>query len=287
MIISEIKSYIPNSRYTNDDLAKYLDTSDEWITSRTGIKARSWTDMTIEQMAIHCLDKLSTRDFDAIIVTSMSTLNSAPSLSAVCSAHLGCDDCMCIDLNAACSGFVYAMQVAEGLVNTGFKQVLILSAEKMSSIIDKDDRSVAILFGDGACATVINSGGNDLCFKANQTNADNQALVKSAGGYLQMEGQAVFKFATKAIASCLSQYGDLSDIDWFVFHQANIRIINNVIRKYKLDPRKVVINIEQVANTSSASIPIALADVPLTQGDKVMMIGFGAGLSTGSIVYKH
>lgn len=287
MIISEIKSYVPDNPYTNDDLAKYLDTSNEWIVKRTGIESRNWTEESIESMATKCLEKLDDLEVDAIIVTSMSSLNSAPSLSSVCAKYLKLSDCMCIDLNAACTGFVYAMQVAEGLLSTGFNKVLILSVEKMSSIVDLNDRSTAILFGDGAAATVVKSGGNEISFKYNYTNHENQSLTKFGDEHLKMDGQTVFKFATQTIATALDNYGNLDDINWFVFHQANKRIINNIIRNYDIDESKVVINIEKVANTSSASIPIALSTVALKPGDKVMMIGFGAGLSTGCIVYEH
>lgn len=287
MKIEEIKSYVPNNPYTNDDLAKYMDTSNEWIVKRTGIESRNWTDETIVEMANKCIDKLENRDIDAIIVTTMSALDSAPSLSSMVSKQLGINDCMCIDLNAACSGFVYGFEVAEGLLSTGFKRVLILSIEKMSSIIDKEDRSTAILFGDGASCVVMTNGGNDLEFKYNHTNHDNLALVKEDNDYLKMDGQAVFKFATKTIAAALDSYGDISDIDFFVFHQANKRIINNIVKKYKIEESKVVINIEKIANTSSASIPIALSELTLERGDKVMMVGFGAGLSTGAVVYQH
>ncbi len=287
MIIKEIKSYVPNCPKTNDDLAEYMETSDEWIVKRTGIESRNWAPQSIEEIAIQCVQKLEETDFDAIVVTTMSTIDSAPTLSAAVAKVLGASKSMCIDLNAACTGFVYGMQVAEGLLKTGFEKVLLLSVEKMSSIIDKDDRGTAILFGDGACATVLTTGGNDLQFKYNTTNPDNQSLVKKSGQCLQMDGQAVFKFATKTVSATLDSYGDVSDIDWFVFHQANKRIIDNVVRKHKIDKSKVIINIEKVANTSSASIPIALSLITLMPGQKIMMIGFGAGLSTGGIVYEH
>ncbi len=287
MQITEIKSYVPNAPYTNDDLSKLMDTSDEWIVQRTGIESRNWTTETIEEMARKCLEQLTVQNVDAIIVTTMSTINSAPSLSSQCARYIGSKQAMCIDLNAACSGFVYGLSVAEGLLATGYNRVLLLSIEKMSSIIDTTDRKTAILFGDGACATILEAGGNNLAFKYNLTTPDDLVLTKNHGEYLQMDGQAVFKFATKTIAECLEAYGSLEDIDWFVFHQANKRIINNVIRKFKLDSSKVIINIEKIANTSSASIPLALSEIKLKRGDKVMMIGFGAGLSTGCAVYEH
>lgn len=287
MKIVEIKSYVPDTPYTNDDLAKYMDTSNEWIVKRTGIESRNWTDETIEEMARKCISQIETKEVDAIIVTSMSSIDSAPSLSAKCTKYIGGEHSMCIDLNAACSGFVYGFEVAEGLLATGFKRVLLLSIEKMSSVIDVNDRSTAILFGDGACATILEAGGNNLLFKYNRTTPDDSVLIKSKGEYLKMDGQAVFKFATKTVAECLEAYGNIEDIDWFVFHQANKRIIGNIIRKFKIDNSKVIINIEKIANTSSASIPLALSELKLEPGDKVMMVGFGAGLSTGCVVYEH
>lgn len=287
MKIAEICSYVPDSPYTNDDLAEYMDTSDEWIVKRTGIESRNWTPEPIEEMARKCLEQLETDSVDAIIATTMSTVDSAPSLSTSCGKYIGSEKCMCIDLNAACSGFVYGLEVAEGLLATGFKRVLLLSIEKMSSIIDKNDRSTAILFGDGASAVILEPGGNDLKFKCNRTIPDDHSLIKRKGEYLKMDGQAVFKFATKTVAECLNAYGDLGDIDWFVFHQANKRIIDNIVRKFHIESSKVVVNIEKIANTSSASIPIALSEMELKPGQKVMMVGFGAGLSTGCVVYEH
>ncbi|WOO89963.1 beta-ketoacyl-ACP synthase 3 [Mollicutes bacterium LVI A0078] len=287
MRIEQIATYVPDNVVTNDDLSKVMDTSDEWIVKRTGIKSRNWTQESIEEMASKVLAKLDDNKFDAIIVTTMSNLNIAPSLSSMCAKTLGQTDCMCIDLNAACSGFVYGLNVAEGLLATGYQKVLLLSVEKMSSIIDKSDRSTAILFGDGAVATVLSSDGNDLVYKYNQTNNDNLSLTKFEGDYLKMDGQAVFKFATKTIGDCIDKYGSIDDIDYFVFHQANKRIIDNVVRKYKIDRSKVVMNLEHVANTSSSSIPLALSNVNLKSGDMVMMVGFGAGLSSGLVVYKH
>ncbi len=287
MRVEQIATYVPDNAVTNDDLSKVMDTSDEWIIKRTGIKSRNWAEESIEQMAAKVIAKLDNYQFDAIIVTTMSNLNIAPSLSSMCAKTLGQTDCMCIDLNAACSGFVYGLNVAEGLLATGFEKVLLLSVEKMSSIIDKGDRSTAILFGDCAVATVLSKGGNSLVHKYNQTNNDNLSLTKYDGDYLKMDGQAVFKFATKTIGDCIDNYGQIDDIDYFVFHQANKRIIDNVIRKYKIDKSKVIINLEHVANTSSSSIPLALSEIELQSGDMVMMIGFGAGLSSGCVVYKH
>lgn len=285
--VTEIQTYVPPNAVTNDQLSSYMDTSDEWITKRTGIKSRHWEECEIDWMAKQLVDKLQTRDFDVIIATSMSNTNIAPSLSSQCAKFLDLTDCMCIDLNAACSGFVYAMNVAEGLLATGNKRVLIVSIEKMSDVIDKADRATAILFGDGAAATVIEAGGSDLEFKYNRTNNDNLSLTKMDGEYLKMDGQAVFKFATKTVTNAIEAYGDIDNIDYFVFHQANKRIIDNVIRKFKIDQKKVIINLEHVANTSSASIPLALDELVLKTGDRVMMVGFGAGLSSGAIVYKH
>ncbi len=285
--VTEIQTYVPPNAVSNHELSQYMDTSDEWITKRTGIKSRNWEECEIDWMAKKLVAKLNQREFDVIIATSMSNTNIAPSLSSQCAKYLELTKCMCIDLNAACSGFVYATNVAEGLLATGNRRVLIVSIEKMSDVIDKEDRSTAILFGDGAAATVFEAGGNDLLFKYNRTNNDNLSLTKMNGQYLKMDGQAVFKFATKTITNAIEAYGNIEDIDYFVFHQANKRIIDNVIRKFKIDKSKVIINLEQIANTSSASIPLALNELNLKAQDKVMMVGFGAGLSSGAIVYKH
>lgn len=293
MKIEKIVRYLPPQVYTNDDLAKIMDTSDEWIEKRTGIKERRWSDVSIEDMTAMCLDQYDNQvKLDGIIATSMSTINNAPSLSAQVAKYLNQTDTMCIDLNAACSGFVYGLQVANGLLLTGMKNVLIVASEKMTNIIDKTERGTAILFGDGVCAVLVTASEKESItnFYA-KTLGENQSLVKKANGYLEMDGPAVFKFATNALYDCLkttiAQGVDLKTIDYFVFHQANKRIINNVVRKYQLDASKVTINIEKFANTSSASVPLALSEIDLKHGDKVLMIGFGAGLSYGSLLYTH
>ncbi len=287
MKIKEIKKYIPNKQLTNDDLSRFLDTSDEWITKRTGIKTRYWTEQTIEEMTKKCVKQLKGENYDAILVTSMSTLNTAPSLSSKCAEYLKQQDCLCLDLNGACTGFVYAMQVANGLFATGFNNILIVSAEKMSSIIDKEDRSTAILFGDGVCAVSLVNSSSKFIKVANKIEHRNDALTKLEDQHLHMNGQAVFKFATKTVCECLDKYEYLNEIDYFVFHQANIRIINNIKKKYKIANEKVITNLEKYANTSSVSIPLALQEIDLQIGDKVMMVGFGAGLCTSAIVYEH
>lgn len=293
MKIVKIVRYLPSNVVTNDDLAKVMDTSDEWIEKRTGIKQRRWSDDSIEEMTAKCLDKYeNVVKLDAIVATSMSTVNSAPTLSAQVAKYLNQTNTMCIDLNAACSGYVYALQVVNGLLKTGMKNILIISSEKMTNIIDKTERGTAILFGDGVCATLVEANEKESISNFySKTLSENQSLVKRADGFLEMDGPAVFKFATNALYDCLKQTMangiDLKDIDYFVFHQANKRIINNVVRKYELDPAKVTINIEKYANTSSASVPIALSEIDLQPGDRVLMIGFGAGLSYGSLLYEH
>ncbi len=294
LMIKETIPYLPEQVITNDDLAKIVDTSDEWIVKRTGIKQRYYESSSQEQMLDKLLAKIKPLTYDAIIVTTMSNLNSAPTLSNYLATRLNVPNALCFDLNAACSGFVYAMLVANGLLASDqANRVLIVSIERMSNIVDQMDRSTVVLFGDGACATIVEKSQTSKLISSHVGNCpDEDDLVCRAGGYLKMNGQSVFKFATKTIALCLDQLLekselDIDEVDYFVFHQANIRIINNVIKKYKLDPKRVVINVDRFANTSSASIPLALSELQLKAGDRVAMIGFGAGLSYGAALYEH
>lgn len=294
MRIKQMSSYLPEMVVTNLDLEKRLDTSDEWITKRTGIKSRYVAEESIEQMAISAVKDIDIRNVDCIIVTTMSNLDVAPSLSSKVASHYGLSNCMCFDLNAACTGYVYGMITANSLLNTvDFKQVLVINCEKMSNIVDSNDRSTAILFGDAAVATLFEKTNEpSLSGVYYKSVADQNDLVCNKGEMLTMNGQSVFKFATKAICDAIESSLEkanlnVGEIDYFVFHQANKRIIDSAVRKYKLNKEKVISNIERVANTSSASVGLALSEVNLKDGDRAMLIGFGAGLAYGSVIYTH
>ncbi len=291
--LENIKSSLNGDVVTNEDLSKVMDTSDEWIVKRTGIKQRHISKNLLMDDVIEHIKGIDASGIDGVIVTSMSNLDLAPTISSQIACEMQLDNCLCFDLNAACSGFVYALIVANGLIVAGTcKRILIVSAEKMSNIIDPQDRGTAILFGDGISSVIVNAGSGILENSYFNTIGPNHSLIKKHDQWLTMEGQKVFKFATNAISdainnSILKSDYKLEEMDYFLFHQANMRIIRNIVKKYQLDENKVICNIEEVANTSSASIPILLSSLDLKAGDKVFMVGFGAGLAYGSTIYIH
>ncbi len=297
MEIIKMVSYLPQKKISNDDLSKLVDTSDEWIKKRTGIRNRYWSnDETLAEMVIKCVDKFTAEDklrIDAIIFTSMSNKEATPSMSAQIANHFNIQDVLCIDLNAACSGYIYAVITAIALLESErFEKVLVASGEKMMDIIDIKDRTVSILFGDAVAASLLeNKIKNNVLNIQNRTLKSDKELFIDSDGYLRMLGQDVFKFAYKAIVDCidktLSESNiEIEEIDYFFFHQANARIINKVSKKYALREDKVIMNIDEVANTSSASIPLLMSEVDIEENKVVFMCGFGAGLSYGSILYR-
>ncbi len=286
--IESIKTYVPDNIITNEYFEKYLDTSDEWIYTMTGINERRFEDkLDLQGMIKQCIKKHNHSDLsniDAIIVSSMSNNMKSPSLSAMIASEVN-EDCICLDINAACSGFVYGLEIIDKLIiSNSYKKVLFICAEKMSNILDLNDRNTAILFGDGVSSLIISCDEKQHLshpkFKS-ISNIDDLNVYQN----LDMKGKNVFKFAVSSVIDCLNSV-DVDTIDYFIFHQANIRIINTIIKKYKLDPNKVLTNLDRYGNTSSASIGLVLNEHKFNSGEKIMMIGFGAGLSYGSIVYE-
>jgi len=316
-------SYLPAKRVTNDDLtallaAKGIETSDEWITSRSGISARHYAapEEKSSDLAVHASHKalemagLQPNDIDLILVASSTPdfFGSFPSTACIVQRKLGMtNNGAALDVQAVCSGFVYAMSTADAFIRAGVhKNVLVIGSEVFSRILDFDDRGTCVLFGDGAGAIVMTASDEPgvLATKmhADGRHADILSVPGSlAGGavagssFLQMDGPAVFKLAVtvleKVANEALEQAGlAASEIDWLVPHQANIRIMNGTAKKLGLPLEKMVVTVDQHGNTSAASIPLALdiavRDGRIKPGHNVMMEGVGGGFTWGAVLAR-
>ena len=323
--ISSLATYVPPRVLTNADLEKMVDTSDEWILQRTGIRERHIVDPGVatsdlgKEAAVRALAnaKLSPDDIGVIIVGTVTPDMLFPSTACLIQHKIGARRAWGFDLSAACSAFTYALTTASQLVATGaHEHALVVGADVMSSIIDYKDRSTCILFGDGAGAVVVsaaNGNGNDgaiLDFEHEVDGGGGSALCMPAGGslrpashetvddrmhYVKQDGQTVFRFAvrkTEEISRRLLERNGLTpqDVDLFVSHQANRRIIQNASEKLGLDPQKVVINIERFGNTTAATIPLALNDAlcsgRLKKGHVVLLASVGAGFTVGAVLLR-
>ncbi|TCI66286.1 beta-ketoacyl-ACP synthase III [Exiguobacterium sp. SH3S1] len=296
-----IGSFLPDNRVTNVDLEKRMDTSDEWIRTRTGIEARHLADadMSVADMATRAVKRalasagVVIEDIDAIVCAT-ATAPSFPATACLVQANLGAKRAVAFDVSAACSGFIFAMDTAKSLMQSkGFKRTLVIGAEKMGNLIDWDDRSTAVLFGDGAGAVVL--GEDDVAaidsIVLGSDGTGGKFLYENADGKIVMNGREVFKFAVRKmpdiVLEALHQAGkDIADMDVLVPHQANRRIIDAAIERLGLAEDKVVVTIQDHANTSAASIPLALAEAvkigKVTAGQTVVIAGFGAGLTWGA-----
>ncbi len=316
--ISGCGKAIPSQTVTNDDLAQYLDTNDEWITTRTGIKERRIIGDGIEntvslsvQAAQEALNNSGKTidQIDCVIVATASPVQPIPSTANLVAQELGISG-PAFDINAACSGFVYGLTVASGFfAQKMFKTVLLIGADSLSTFIDKHDRSTVILFGDGAGAVVLSAtdkpeaglmgidlGGDSSLAPILEVRAKKDpAIEENAESYLTMNGQEVFKVAVRAveksIATALQSAGiPGSDITWLLLHQANVRIIDAICDRLDIDRDKALTNIDKYGNTSAASIPILLAEVAeqnrFHDGDLLAFCGFGAGMTWGTCILR-
>lgn len=298
--------YIPSAVITNDDLEKMVDTNDEWIVSHTGIKTRHKavgedTSDLAYKAAKDALEKgkVDPETIDAIIVATITADFASPSMAAIVQARLGLNhrDITCFDVNAACTGFVYALQMATALVNTGpYRHILVIGAEVLTKILDYTDRNTCILFGDGAGAMIIRQGQphqKAFFYTASEGDIEDVLSVKEI---LRMQGRRVFKFAINAVEKSINRLLELDEarldqVTKIIPHQANYRIIDGVAELKKIPLNKFFLNLEHYGNTSAASIPIAFDEYtqeqPLREGDKIMMVGFGAGLTWGGVVFTR
>jgi len=319
--ISAVGHYAPAAILTNEDLEKTLDTSDEWITTRTGMKRRhiaaeneATSDLCIAA-AKNALSKtkLTSADIDCFIVATATPDYAFPATACIVASQLGATGTPAFDMEIACSGFIYGLTMASSLIRAGiYSRVMLIGAESLSKIVDRSDRSTAILFGDGAGAVVLEAS-IENSFLSSELGSDGrrpEMLCLLGGGsrrpftveslqageqYLRMEGREIFKFAvTKMIEStgiALHKAGlEKGDVNWLIPHQANRRIIDAAAKYLDMPDDKVIVNIEEYGNTSSASIPIALSEAVaagrIKAGDIVVFVAFGGGLSWGAVAWK-
>ncbi len=310
-------SYLPETVVTNDDLSKIMDTSDEWISSRTGIRERRLVkEETTASMSVAAAERamenagVSPQEIDLIIVGTITGDCVTPSTACEVQAQIGAENAVAFDINAACSGFMFALHTADAYLQTGiYKTALILGAETLSKIMDWNDRSTCVLFGDGAGAAVVRGDtagllaydqGSDgakgkvlLC----ENRKKNNPLVENPAdlSYTHMDGQEVYKFAVTTVPASIQKVLDqaglsVEDIDYFALHQANIRIIQSVAKRLKVSEDKFPTSLDHCGNISAASVPILLDEMNrkgmLKPGMKIVLSGFGGGLTWGSAVIE-
>jgi 3-oxoacyl-[acyl-carrier-protein] synthase-3 len=303
-------SYLPPKIITNSELEKTLETSDEWITGRTGIKERrvvdgeSTCDLALEasKKALE-MAEISASEIDLIILATTTPDKIFPATATVLQNRIGAN-CPAFDLQAVCAGFIFALTTAQQYIENGvYKNVLVVGSETMSRIVDWSNRSTAVLFGDGAGAVVL-SQDNKTGIKFSKIHSDGSYLSAlqvnnnyiNETGYIEMTGNAVYKIAVNQLSNLADEIikaCNLSsdEISWMIPHQANIRIITAIAKRINLPMNKVVLTIETHGNTSSASIPLALdmavRDGRIKKGDKLLLVGIGAGFSWGGILVVY
>lgn len=310
-------SCLPQTRVTNDQLSEIMDTSDEWISSRTGIRERrlvkeetgAWLAEEAARQAL-CQAGIRPEELELILVGTVTADHVTPSAACELQARLGAGRAMAFDVNAACSGFLFALETADAFLRAGrFQNALVVGAEVLSRIMDWSDRSTCVLFGDGAGAAVIRldekgilgfdqgcdgkRGEALLC--ANRGN--NNPLVSTGREYeyVHMDGKEVYKFAVTCVPASIKKALDdagleVGEIKYFVLHQANLRILQSVAKRLGVPEEKFPISLDHCGNMSAASVPVLLDEINrkgmLERGDKIVLSGFGGGLSWGSIAME-
>ena len=317
--ITGVQGYVPDYVLDNNELAKMVDTTDEWITSRTGIKERrimkngASSDMATEAVR-KLLEKTGTNplDIDLVVLATVTPDYPFPSTANVLCDNVGMTNAWGFDLIAACSGFIYALSTGSQFIETGkYKKVVVVGVDKMSSIIDYEDRTTCIIFGDGCGAVLLepNYEGNGIQdFILRSDGSGKQFLIQPAGGsanpptiqtvedkmhFVKQEGKSVFKFAVTNMAEVsaeIMEKNNLSseDVDWLVPHQANLRIIDATAERMGLPREKVMINIEKYGNTTAGTLTLCLWDYEkqLKKGDTLILSAFGGGFTWGSVYLK-
>ena len=319
--ITAVGKFLPEKVIKNSEFEKYLDTSDEWIISRTGIKERRQLELgkASSYMAIKAIEQLLERrkikasDIDAIIVSTITPDMVFPSTACLIQDHFKISNCWGFDLSAACSGFLFGLETADALIKSKkYKKIIVVGVDKMSSILDYQDRNTCVLFGDGAGAVLFEpssdygvidcklgvdgSGAKFLNMPAGGSlNPTTDETVSKRMHYVKQNGAAVFKSAVKGmydITQKIMSNNNISNenLDLFIAHQANKRIIDATAKKMGLNKNQVLINIDKYANTTAASIPLALCDAyenkMLNIGDNLILTAFGAGFTWGSCLIK-
>jgi 3-oxoacyl-[acyl-carrier-protein] synthase III len=319
--ITGVNGYVPDYVLTNDELATMVDTNDEWITSRTGIKERrilkgenQGTSVIGVQAVLGLLEKTNTKpeEIDLLICATTTPDMVFPATANIIANEIGATNAFSYDLQAACSGFIYALTTGSQFIETGkYKKVVIVGADKMSSIVDYTERTTCIIFGDGGGAVMLEPTEEEMGIMDAKLHSDGsgaQHLHMVAGGsrkpathetidnrehFVYQEGSSVFKFAVTNMADVSAQImerNNLSgdDISWLVPHQANKRIIDATARRMDVGPEKVMLNIHKYGNTTSGTIPLCLADYEnqLNKGDNIILAAFGGGFTWGAIWVK-
>ncbi|WDS36130.1 beta-ketoacyl-ACP synthase III [Pseudoxanthomonas sp.] len=313
-------SFLPEKVLTNDDLSKIVETSDEWIRSRTGIRERhiaaegeNSSDLGY-QAALRALEAagVAPSDIDMIVVGTTTPDIVFPSTACLIQARLGAEGCMALDVNAACSGFIYALTVADKFIRTGdAKTVLVVGAETLTRITDWTDRTTCVLFGDGAGAVVLKADSEtgilsthlhadgskkELLWNPVGISAGFNADEVNNGSRILMKGNDVFKYAVKALDSVVDEalnanQLDKSDLNWLVPHQANLRIIEATAKRLDMSMDQVVVTVDKHGNTSSASVPLALdeavRDGRIQRGQLLLLEAFGGGFTWGSALIRY
>lgn len=320
-VLAGLGTYVPPRVVTNDDLSRAMDTSDEWIRSRTGIAQRHWaepgtatSDLAVEAGA-RALKSAGSDDVDLVVVATTTPDHPCPATAPDVAHRLGLNSVAAYDIAAVCSGFVYATASAAGAIAAGIaERVLVIGAETYSTILNPEDRTTSVIFGDGAGAVVLRAGelsepGAILGYDLGSDGSLKDLIIVPAGGsrqpvhavtasgarpaetYFQMEGRPVFRQAVTRMAASSQAILDRAgwapeSVDWFVGHQANVRILHAVADQLGMDRDRTIVNLDRVGNTSAASIPLALGDAVtegrLTPGDRVLISAFGGGLTWGS-----
>jgi len=319
--ITGISAYVPDYILTNEELSNMVDTNDEWILSRTGIKKRhilkgegkGTSDMATPAV-LRLLEKTNTtaEEVDLLICATVTPDMQFPATSNIISDNAGLVNAFSYDMNAACSGFLFAVQTGRAFVESGLsKKVVVVGADKMSSIVDYTDRTTCIIFGDGAGAIMMEPTTEDVGIIDAELATDGSGKIhlhQKAGGsvkpashetvdarehFIYQEGQAVFKFAVSRMADVSADMMvkhkiKPEELAWLVPHQANLRIIDATARRMKIDPKQVMINIQEYGNTTNGTIPLCIHDYEkyLKKGDKIILAAFGGGFTWGAIYLK-
>lgn len=293
-------AYAPPNVMDNNDLSKLVETSDEWIRERTGIVRRHIADgENTVSMAVKSAESalknanISAEEIDFIIVSTISSNVILPCAACEVQKEIGAVNAVCFDLNAACSGFLFAYNTAQAYIASGiYRTGIVIGAECLSNLIDWKDRGTCILFGDGAGAVVVKAKeGTQPSIITHSDGEKGKALTCEQNDFIHMDGQEVFKFAVKQVPKCICELLEANglkkeEIHYFILHQANRRIVEAVAKRLKIEIEKFPMNLQEYGNTSSASIPILLDEMNqkglLRKGMKIVIAGFGAGLSWGA-----
>jgi 3-oxoacyl-[acyl-carrier-protein] synthase-3 len=314
-VVAGVGSALPKRRIDNDELARSVDTSDQWIVERTGIRSRyvagegETTSTLARDAALKALEQagVDASDVGLIVLATATPDQTFPSSATKVQAMLGIDDCIAFDVHAVCTGFLYALSVADSMLRSGAATTaLVIGAETFSRILDWEDRATCVLFGDGAGALVLRAEEGERGILATRLHADgrhNDLLFVDGGpsttgtvGKLRMKGREVFRHAVVKLADVLGEVLDAAgltadDVDWVVPHQANARILDATAKKLGLPAEKVVMTVDRHANTSAASVPLALdtavRDGRIKRGDLVVLEAMGGGFTWGAAALKY